>query len=154
MRIVLLASPVLLLAACAEPADPPTPERDEADTIAQPEGEDTTAPSAMTPSDTIPAAMHGRWGLVAADCTSTRGDAKGLIEVSEKEIRFYESVGRVDTASATGDAGFRASFAFTGEGMEWTRDMQLSLSDDGNTLTRSEFGEDALAEPLIYTKCA
>src|SRR6476659_3156800 len=27
----------------------------------------------------IPAALHGRWGLTPGDCTSTRGDAKGLL---------------------------------------------------------------------------
>src|SRR5688500_4994135 len=29
----------------------------------------------------IPAAFHGRWGMVPADCTSTKGDAKGLITI-------------------------------------------------------------------------
>src|SRR5687767_670720 len=31
------------------------------------------------PAAAIPAALHGRWGLTPADCTSTRGDAKGLL---------------------------------------------------------------------------
>src|ERR671912_3002240 len=29
----------------------------------------------------IPTQYHGRWGMVPADCTSTRGDAKGLIDI-------------------------------------------------------------------------
>src|SRR5688572_30753552 len=33
-------------------------------------------------ASTIPASLHGRWGLTPADCTSTRGDAKGLLIVS------------------------------------------------------------------------
>src|SRR5918996_4286908 len=30
----------------------------------------------------IPASLHGRWGLTPGDCTSTRGDAKGLLVIS------------------------------------------------------------------------
>src|SRR4051812_2684079 len=43
-------------------------------------GETPAAPAdSGTPAQTeIPTAIRGRWGLVPADCTSTRGDAKGL----------------------------------------------------------------------------
>src|SRR5262245_39146835 len=41
----------------------------------------------------IPAAFQGRWGMVPADCTSTAGDAKGLIIVDEDSIEFFESQG-------------------------------------------------------------
>ncbi len=43
----------------------------------------------------IPAAFHGRWGMVPADCTSTKGDAKGLIIVDGTSIKFFESVGKL-----------------------------------------------------------
>ena len=42
----------------------------------------------------IPASLHGRWGLTPADCTSTRGDAKGLLIVSADGLKFYESLGQ------------------------------------------------------------
>ena len=45
----------------------------------------TGGPPAANVSDTgdgpIPAALRGRWGMTPADCTSTRGDAKGLLEI-------------------------------------------------------------------------
>ena len=158
MRILIALAASVALAACGDQAS-------DAGTDTAPQASAT--PEAVTPGAAdptveppvqvglgIPASMHGRWGLVPEDCTSTRGDAKGLIEVTAGEIRFYESVGGVDTATVRTDRTFRAMFAFTGEGMRWTRDMQLTLGADGQTLERSEFGEEAIAEPLTYTKCA
>lgn len=118
-----------------------------ADTSPIPASPDTAVVAA------IPAAMQGRWGMVPADCTSTRGDAKGLITVSAKDIRFYESVGTLGTISQ-GDANhIRANFAFTGEGMEWTREMDMAIEDGGEVLIRQEFGQDAIPGPQRYTKC-
>jgi hypothetical protein len=154
MRIALIATPIVLLAACAEPIDRSRETESEAEPVAEPSEPAPAASLAPASDGTIPPSMLGKWGLVAADCTSTRGDAKGLIEVSEGEIRFYESVGKLDEVTSQDDDSFRANFAFTGEGMEWTRDVEWTIGDDGTTLTRSEFGEDALAEPLTYTKCS
>ncbi len=153
MRLTIILMATAGLAACGAPADEAAvPGNGAAATPA------ATAPSPADPPVQvglgIPASMHGRWGLVPGDCTSTRGDAKGLIEVTAGDIRFYESVGQVDAASVRTDSTFRARFAFTGEGMQWTRDMQLALGDGGQSLERSEFGQDAIAEPLTYTKCA
>ena len=38
----------------------------------------------------IPAAIRGRWGLTPADCTSTRGDAKGLLEIGPDTLKCSE----------------------------------------------------------------
>src|SRR3954452_16808212 len=48
----------------------------------------TTVP---VPASAIPPALHGRWGLTPMDCTSTRGDAKGLLIVGPADLKFYES---------------------------------------------------------------
>ena len=37
--------------------------------------------------------------------------------------------------------------------MEWSRDIALATEGE-NKLVRTEYGADALAEPLTYTKCA
>ena len=42
-------------------------------------------------ASTIPASLHGRWGLTPGDCTSSRGDAKGLMTIGDTRIKFYES---------------------------------------------------------------
>ncbi|MFC0203739.1 hypothetical protein [Novosphingobium soli] len=101
----------------------------------------------------IPDAIRGRWGLVPADCTSTRGDAKGLLEVSADQLKFYESVAKLGEIKEAGESRIRATFAYTGEGQSWTQDVVLDVADDGRTMTRRDYGKDALPGPLKYTRC-
>jgi hypothetical protein len=104
------------------PADAPTP----------------PAPSSgpTTPAASIPAFLHGRWGLTPGDCTSTRGDNKGLLTVSADGLRFYESravpAGHVNASPDS----FSAEYAFSGEGMEWKKFQTLELQ--GDKLVRTE----------------
>lgn len=111
-----------------------------------------TASPTGTPATTIPASLQGRWGMVPADCTSTRGDAKGLLTVGPNTLKFYESLGTLARETARSDSMIRGQFAFTGEGMEWTRDVTLSVA--GDTLTRTERGGDEPGGPFSYTRCA
>jgi hypothetical protein len=96
----------------------------------------------------IPAALHGRWGLTPGDCTSTRGDAKGLLLVSNEGLRFYESravpAGNVQTSANS----ISADFAFTGEGQNWTKFQTLTLDDD--RLVRTESSPMA---SVTYARC-
>ena len=98
-------------------------------------------------------AMQGRWGLVTADCEPGRSDAKGLLEITAGQLEFYESVGTLDTIIEAEPSRIRAAFDFEGEGMSWDRELVLSLEDDGTTLIRREYGEDAAPGPFRYTKC-
>ena len=84
----------------------------------------------------IPAAIRGRWGLTPADCISTRGDAKGLLEIGPDSLRFYESRAVPGTSIETGDQGISGNFNFTGEGQQWTKYISLKLQ--GEVLTRTE----------------
>ncbi|MFA9200554.1 MAG: hypothetical protein ACEQR8_05110 [Cypionkella sp.] len=160
MRLAILAAVPLALAACgqsddgmqtaetegtAAPAATPSPPA----TAASP-----PAPGAAgIPEFGIPPALQGNWGLVAADCTSQRGDAKGLLRISATTLTFYESFGRLGTIKDRGDTSLRADYAFTGEGMEWTRDITLTVSADGKSLTRLDRGGEEVGGPFIYTKC-
>lgn len=145
--IVILAA--LALAACSGRDDPAARASETgAATGAAP------AASASTPTvAAIPAALHGRWGLVPEDCTSTRGDAKGLLTIDAASLRFYESEGRIGEVTAAGANSLRASFTMRGEGMEWVREMELEAIEDGRMLKRSEFGAEAAAEGFVYTRC-
>ena len=101
----------------------------------------------------IPVKIQGRWALVPDDCTSTRGDAKGLLNVSATSLGFYESRGTLSKIAERSDTRLRATFAFSGEGMTWNRDVVLDVQDGGKSLIRREYGEDADPGPFKYMRC-
>lgn len=162
MRTLALPFAVLALAACdnSRSSDSEPGEAVATATAAPPaSATETTTPSAMPPAQTRPAAniiptpIQGRWGLVPADCTSTRGDAKGLLTIDGTTLKFYESVATLDEIEEAGETRIRADFDFTGEGMTWQRDVTLDVQDGGKMLIRREYGEDAAPGPFRYTKC-
>ena len=100
-------------------------------------------------SAAIPAALRGRWGLTPGDCTSRRGDNKGLLTVTSTELRFYESRA-VPTGNTQSSAdSFSADFSFTGEGMTWTKFQALERR--GAELVRTESNPMA---SFTYARCA
>jgi len=103
--------------------------------------------------DRIPLALRGRWGLVPADCEK-RSDNKGLLEISGTTLGFYESRGTLKSIAEWTPTRLHADFDFTGEGMSWTREMELDLQQDGAVLVRRDHGEDAQPGPLRYRRCA
>ena len=117
-----------------------TPTNDLANGIDEPVAPTTNA---------IPAAFHGRWGLSPGDCTSTRGDNKGLLTVAADRLTFYEA-----RAVPTGDleqtrTSVSGEFAFTGEGQNWKRHQVLEIRD--SKLTRTESNPMA---SYTYARCA
>lgn len=148
MKVQFIAMPVLLAVAACDSGT--------SDDAAAPATEpaETTPLAIAAPAPTgIPAAIQGRWGLAAADCEPGRGDATGVLTIDASTLRFYESVGTLDEIEQASESSIRADFDFTGEGMTWEREMQLDLEQNGTVLVRREFGDDALPEPLRYTKC-
>ena len=109
------------------------------------------APAASTasgPVAAIPAVLHGRWGMTPGDCTSTRGDAKGLLIISSDGLRFYESSAKPVANAETSPNSFSADFAFTGEGQTWSKYQALSL--DSDRLIRTESSPMA---SFTYARC-
>ena len=161
MRRISLVLPALLaLAACdngTQSADTTTEEAAAQGDLADNSSiAPTPSPTADdgTPAPTeIPAALRGRWGLVPGDCTSTRGDAKGLLTITGDKLEFYESVGTLDTIMEAEPTRIRAAFDFEGEGMTWDREVVLDVQDDGAALIRREYGDDAAPGPFRYAKC-
>jgi hypothetical protein len=102
----------------------------------------------------IPDVLRGRWGLTAEDCTSTRGDAKGLLEIGDTQLRFYESRGTLRTITEQNESRIAAEFDFEGEGQSWQRLVILDTEDGGRSLARREAGADAMKETLHYRRCA
>jgi len=100
------------------------------------------------PPNAIPASLQGRWGLTPMDCTSTRGDAKGLLVVGPSEIRFYESRAVPLQDAQTGTDSISGDFSFTGEGQTWTKFEALALK--GQELVRTESNPMA---SFTYARC-
>lgn len=100
-------------------------------------------------STAIPASLHGRWGMTPDDCTSTRGDAKGLLTVSADQLKFYESVAKPAGELKISGNSASGEFTFTGEGMNWKKFQALELQD--NKLVRTE--SDPIAS-YAYVRCA
>ena len=161
--LLIAGAAALALAACSKGQDPGAIKTDPAlsEAAAPPLSESATPAAATTPSEasadqaekSIPAALRGRWGLVAADCTTKRGDDKGLITIGATTIKFYESVAKLAKVAQRSETALRASYAFTGEGMEWKRDMTLALQPGGKVLIKQEFGADAPPGPYKYARC-
>jgi hypothetical protein len=84
----------------------------------------------------IPASIRGRWGMTPADCVSTRGDAKGLLEIGPDYLKFYESRAVPGTSIETEADGISGNWNFTGEGQEWSKYVSLQLQ--GKVLNRTE----------------
>jgi hypothetical protein len=84
----------------------------------------------------IPVAIRGRWGMTPADCTSTRGDAKGLLEIGPDSLKFYESRAVPGTSIETEEDGISGNWNFTGEGQKWSKYVSFKL--EGKVLTRNE----------------
>jgi hypothetical protein len=74
--------------------------------------------------------------MVAADCTSTRGDAKGLITIADTSVRFYESTATLKEQRPAIPESFAGLFGFTGEGQTWEKVM--TFTRDGDILKRAE----------------
>jgi hypothetical protein len=96
----------------------------------------------------IPARLQGRWGLEPADCTSQRGDAKGLLLIEPDGLAFYESRAVPTSDVETGDGSINGHFDFTGEGQSWTKFE--ALKRNGDKLTRTETNP---AASYTYAKC-
>lgn len=109
-----------------------------------------TAPGTTGPAEigAIPPALRGRWGMTPADCTSTKGDNKGLLVITGDQLQFYESRA-VPAAQVQASANsLSGDFAFTGEGQQWTRFETLQLQD--GKLVRTE--SDPMAS-YTYARC-
>jgi len=108
------------------------------------------APASHTPAPAakIPAALYGRWGLSPADCTTTRGDEKGLLVITGDQLRFYESRAVPAADVQASDTSISGDFTFTGEGQTWTRfeSLQLQKQDLVRTETKP-------AASFTYAKC-
>jgi hypothetical protein len=110
--------------------------------------EAAAAPAPEQPATLIPAALQGRWGLSPNDCTSTKGDAKGLLVVGPDTLTFYESRAVPGSNAQTAPDSISGDFHFTGEGQTWTKFEALALQKQ--ELVRTESNPMA---SFTYARC-
>jgi hypothetical protein len=147
----LTAAATLALSACDRPQQPPAIENalirnvtenaaPAATNSVEPEEVANTASPVTSSADAtgLPPAFQGRWGMTEADCDVSRADNKGLVTVSGDSLKFYESLGKLESMKAVSPMEINASFAFSGEGQSWNKDMTLKLDNGGTTLVRVE----------------
>ncbi|HEY8603901.1 hypothetical protein [Tsuneonella suprasediminis] len=157
------AAMLLALSACNQNA----PDENNTNSETSPTGSMSGSPATPTPSASlphsqqgipeqgIPISMRGRWGLVTADCERGRSDAKGLMIVSPTTITFYESVGQVSSIRSSSDGKLVARFSFSGEGMNWEREITFELSGDGEALFRTDAdGPESTNGRFTYKRCS
>ena len=101
----------------------------------------------------IPESFRGRWGLTSIDCTTTRGDAKGLLTVSDSKLTFYESRGTLNKILGATVLSFDGRYGFSGEGQTWLRTERFKLI--GDQLHRTTDAEPGQEPPvnLTYARC-
>lgn len=151
--LMLAASAALAVSACSREAGSNQPD-DAPTTIAAPAPAPVPTATATPTVAAIPAAMRGRWGLVAADCAPGSDVAKGLMEVGAKTLTFYESRASLKSVRTAEPGRIRGDFAFSGEGQDWTQDIELRAWNGTAQLIREDRGPDAPPGPLTYTRCA
>jgi hypothetical protein len=119
-------------------------------TAGEPHVDTSPADAAPAPAAAaiIPAALQGRWGLTPADCTTSLANAKGLLVINGKELRFYESRAAPSSSVQADSDSIAGDFRFTGEGQTWTKYM--SLKRDKQLLVRTETNPTA---SFSYAKC-
>jgi hypothetical protein len=100
------------------------------------------------PASKIPVALQGRWALTPGDCTSTRGDAKGLLTITGDTLRFYESRAVPSGQIESDENSISGTFSFTGEGQSWSKFQSLQLKERG--LVRTETNPTA---SYNYARC-
>lgn len=152
------AALTLLLAACgsagedseanvsvAVPEASPTPEPVPTETpIAEPTAAETSALTGAI--DAIPVEWQGVWAG-RDGCTRS---ATMRLRVAADRLIFYEAEGLASEIERRAPREIALKLAMSGEGETWDRRAVLSLSEDGERLTRTEAGLDA----VTYTRCA
>lgn len=103
-----------------------------------PEADRTASAESASASGLAPAAVllpegfTGRWDASVAACKAT-SDMK--LTVTQSEITFWESSGRITSVTVNGPDDVTVKAAFSGEGEQWQRDLHLVLTNKGDTLT-------------------
>ncbi len=149
---------LLAVAACSShnPVDAearpnsPVPDTNVSAPSASGEPHGSTMPAQPEPAATakIPAALQGRWALAPVDCSAPASKTSGLMVVSSRDLRFFESRAVPTTEIGVDGTSIGGNFAFVGEGRSWTKYEALKFIN--HRLIRTEINPPA---SFSYAKC-
>jgi hypothetical protein len=127
----------------ASPTPEPSPEATETPEAAP---TPTETPAATGALDAIPVEWRGVW----AGRDGCARSATMRLTVAADRLVFYEAEGLASEIERRAPREIALKLAMSGEGETWDRRAVLTLSEDGERLTRTEAGMDA----VTYTRCA
>jgi hypothetical protein len=96
------------------------------------------APTGKLPPVTVPEGFLGEWNAKLEDCGGGGNDSR--LRIGSGPIAFYESSGNIVIARQEGERRVIFVSRLQGEGTVFYRSTDLSLSEDGNTLTDNASG--------------
>lgn len=111
---------------------------------------ETGVTRAATGLQSIPARFRGTWDYVEGDCDPA-SDLR--MEVGERRILFYESVGEVTDIRPASDDAIIVTMELSGEGETWTETTRLRLEDGGDRLIPSMADGEPANRPLPRKRC-
>lgn len=161
MRKLLACTPLILLAACGgqEAAQPFDPAEETAQAPAGAEAAPDGTPGAAggVPADglvrdTLPAEMHGRWGITSAACKNT-GYPEGVTEVEARKVTGLEYWVDVERVELRPDGELVVHGTGHGEGETYDDSFGLRLSEDGKTLDRRVIGGPVDGRMFTLQRC-
>lgn len=135
MRIIWLAGLAMLgLSACSGGSD------DQArNDSTEPEAA-IVAPGAETAFPEVPERFRGTYDINAVACGSTGGEMRLIVD--GREMRFHESIGRVERVVPRADGAIDVDVVSTGEGI--TEQRQYRLAEQGGRLSVTSGGTRAM----------
>ncbi|WP_157093062.1 hypothetical protein [Paraurantiacibacter namhicola] len=169
MKVLLIAMSSLALVAC-QSGDSPEPTPSETMMPVEPDGgigdgatplpellaeqaADGVADDAITDPDLakgeIPARFRGVWDYIEGTCDPA-SDMR--MDISAREVRFYESDGQVTSTGQDGDAAI-VDLAMSGEGEEWFQSTRLQLSENGDRLFVTDATKENLTDDYPRKRC-
>jgi len=107
-------------------------------TAAKLEGLPVPQPTAHALGYQIPTSFVGRWGMTKADCDPDSPAVKGLLTITPKGLKFWESEGDVADITRHSPYDITLRLDMTGEGQSWTSTTRLTLDAAATQLVRTE----------------
>lgn len=93
----------------------------------------------------LPAPFRGRWDASESACAGRGSEMRLTIEPGQ--MRFHESVARVERVRAFSQGVAEVDLAFSGEGQSWTETRTLRLLSDGRLSVEAGGGS------AVRTRC-